>query len=284
MFGYITVDPAELKGKDFERYRAYYCGVCRDLKTAGGEKARPTLTYDMTFLAILLTALYEGEAEPKPFRCALHPLQKRTAIQNAYTAYAADMNLLLVYHNLMDDWLDDHSAPSLAAARVLRRTYLKKAAAYPRQTTAIRRYLRALHDTEAARDPSIDRAAGETGTLMAEIFVYREDVWADELRALGFYLGKFIYLMDAWDDCEKDAKSGAYNPFFTLALNPDREQEIAQILTMQAAEASRAFEHLPVLQEVDILRNILYAGIWVKYRKKRQAAAEKAQTGNPQRL
>ena len=265
MFGYIMTDRKELKGKDLDTYRAFYCGVCRDLKAAGKERARLTLTYDMVFLAVLLTGLYEAPGQTEEVFCGLHPLKKQAVIRNSYTAYAADMNLLLSYHNLEDDWLDDRNALSLAASRLLRREYLKSAAEYPRQVKAIRRYLRDLHRAEEEKNPSIDCAASLTGYLLGEIFVYQEDVWQEELRSMGLYLGRFIYLMDAWEDKERDRKSGDYNPFL-LQKEAFTEDEAFRILAEAAASAARAFEKLPILEHVDILRNIMYSGIWVRYR------------------
>ena len=265
MFGYIMTDRKELKGKDLDTYRAFYCGVCRDLKAAGKERARLTLTYDMVFLAVLLTGLYEVPGQTEEVFCGLHPLKKQAVIRNSYTAYAADMNLLLSYHNLEDDWLDDRNALSLAASRLLRKEYLKTAAEYPRQVKAIRRYLRDLHRAEEEKNPSIDCAASLTGYLLGEIFVYQEDVWQEELRSMGLYLGRFIYLMDAWEDREKDRKSGDYNPFL-LQKGAFTEDEAFRILAEAAASAARAFEKLPILEHVDILRNIMYSGIWVRYR------------------
>ena len=101
---------------------------------------------------------------------------------------------------------------------------------------------------------------------MEEIFVYQEDIWSSDLRKVGFYLGKFIYLMDAYEDLQKDRRTGNYNPFLPIMGRPDYEENALQILTMMAASASKAFEKLPVLENVDILRNILYAGIWTKYK------------------
>ena len=270
MFGYVTIDRDELKGKDLTRYRAYYCGVCHDLRGACGQLSRMTLTYDMTFLAVLLTALYEENPETENARCLLHPARKQPVIRNACTAYAADMNILLTWHNLRDDWEDEHSLPARAAARALRAAYLKTAAKYPAQTKAIRRYLKKLHDAERRKEENIEYAAGLTGEMLSEIFSYRDDVWQKDLRRVGFYLGKFIYLCDAWDDREEDGKNGCYNPFLA-ASRIYSEEEIAQILTMMAAEATRAFERLPVVEDADILRNILYSGIWVKYRNKRDS-------------
>ena len=266
MFGYITVKKEELKIKDFDRYHAYYCGICQDLKQSCGEMARMTLTYDMTFLAILLTGLYEEKDSQEKHFCILHPLHKRFCLRNRYTRYAADMNILLVYHNLMDDWQDEKKHISLGAARLLRKAYLKTAARYPRQVKAIRSYLKALHKAEEERSADIDLASGLTGKLMQEIFCCQEDIWSEELRQIGFYLGKYIYLMDAYEDLPKDRESGNYNPFLEISGCPDYEEQANRILTMMAAEASRAFERLPVLENVDILRNILYAGIWMKYR------------------
>ena len=110
---------------------------------------------------------------------------------------------------------------------------------------------------------------------MAELFVYKEDQWQENLRNLGFYLGKFIYIMDAYEDLKEDIKKGSYNPFSQV----DQEklsQEIGQILTLMMAEATKAFEMLPIVvqPEVDILRNILYAGVWCKYDKLRQKCIE----------
>ena len=269
MFGYITIDRDELKGKDLDRYRAYYCGVCHDLRKAYGQLSRMTLTYDMTFLAVLLTALYDETAGTEEVRCLLHPGRKQPVIRNACTAYAADMNILLTWHNLFDDWEDEHSRKAWAATRALRPAYLKTAAAWPEQTKAIRRYLNRLHAAERRNEPDIDLASGLTGSLMAEIFSWKKDLWSKDLRRLGFYLGKFIYLCDAWDDREQDGRNGCYNPFLA-SEHSYTEEDIAQILTMMAAEAARSFERLPVVEDAEILRNILYSGIWVKYRARKK--------------
>ncbi len=270
MFGYVTIDRDELKGKDLTRYRAYYCGVCHDLRQACGQLSRMTLTYDMTFLAVLLTALYHEGQETEDARCLLRPGRKQPVIRSECTSYAADMNILLAWHNLEDDWEDERRVSARAAARALRPAYLKTAAKYPRQVRAIRRYLKELHEAERRSEGSIDCAAGLTGRMLGEIFSFREDPWQKDLQRLGFFLGKFIYLCDAWDDREKDEKNGSYNPFLAAERQYD-EEEIAQILTMMAAEATRAFERLPVIEDAEILRNILYSGIWVRYRSKRQA-------------
>ena len=262
LFGYITINREELKVKDFEAYNHFYCGLCRDLKASCGQFGRATLTYDMTFLAILLSGLYEEVPEEEIRRCALHGGAKRLCFRNQYTAYAADMNLLLMYHNLIDDWIDERKKKSLAAARLLTPAYRRTAERYPEKVRAIRRYLKELHRTEQSGSTDIDLASGLTGTLMREIFLYRDDQWSRDLGETGFFLGKYIYLKDAYEDLEKDRSSGSYNPFLELAERPDYQEQAKEILTMMAASAARAFERLPILMYRDILRNVLYTGLW----------------------
>ncbi|MGI6007607.1 MAG: DUF5685 family protein [Ruminococcus sp.] len=265
MFGYVTVNREELKVKDMKRYQAFYCGICQELKERHGLTSRITLTYDMTFLAVLLTGLYEGQVRESSCRCAVHPLKKHPCLRNEYTAYAADMNLLLCYYNLMDNWFDEKDVASFAGARILRKEFLKVCSGYPRQNRAVKRYMKRLYRCEKEKSRDIDLGAGLTGELMGEIFVYKEDVWSDILRRLGFFLGKFIYLMDAYDDVEKDIRKGNYNPWITIKKREDFMKVSEQILTMMMSECAREFEKLPILENVDILRNVLYSGIWTKY-------------------
>lgn len=107
--------------------------------------------------------------------------------------------------------------------------------------------------------------AGLFGEIMAEIFVWKQDIWKDSLHRMGFFLGKFIYLMDAYEDIEKDAVSGNYNPFMTIKDHENFDSECQNMLMMQMAECCRAFERLPIVQDAGILRNILYSGVWAKF-------------------
>lgn len=279
MFGYVTINKEELKLKDYHKYQAYYCGVCQELKEAYGQAGRLTLTYDMTFMAVLLSGLYEEETRREEHFCAVHPVKKHACLRNEFTRYAADMNLLLAYYNLLDDWQDERRRTSYTAAKLLRKSFLQAADKYPRQTKAVKEYLKKLHECENRNSQDMDLAAGLTGRVLGELYCYRDDIWSQDLRELGFYLGKFIYLMDAYEDLEKDKKDGNYNPFKFMEGRPQFRQEAEEIMTMMAASASRAFEKLPIIENVDILRNILYIGIWTKFdavknKKQREGAKE----------
>lgn len=271
MFGYIRINRDELKGKDYDRYGRYYCGLCHALKRECGQAARATLTYDMTFLAILLTALYESDTACEEHRCFLHGGQIRECLTNPYLDYAADMNILLVYHNLMDDWIDERKWKSKIAAEALKPAYLRSAARHREKEGAIRRYLIELHRAERQNEANPDVASGLTGHLMREIFCPSLDLWSDSLGKLGFFLGKWIYLRDAYEDVDIDQQKGNYNPLLGMAKDKDFDQRVLHILTMQAAEAARNFERLPIVQDLELLRNILYSGLWIREPDKKKA-------------
>lgn len=267
MFGYVTICEPELKVKDLQKYKAYYCGLCRTLKEKYGSLGQMTLTYDMTFAIILLNSLYEGQMRASDHRCKTHPLKKRRMLQNEITEYAADMNLILAYYHMKDNWEDEKKISGLFGVHTLHKKAAEAMKKYPRQGRAIRRELKALLNCEKKGVMEIDEPAGCFGRLMEELFLYKKDVWEKPLREMGFFLGKFIYIMDAYEDLEKDKKDGNYNPLKNLAKEADFEEKCRQMLCMMIAECSAAFERLPCLEDADILRNVLYAGVWNRYHK-----------------
>ena len=265
MFGYIMVNKDELKIREWNRYHAFYCGLCHALKEVAGAKARLTVSYDMTFLAMLLDDLYDCEKEEGKQRCAVHPFGKHDYVKSAASVYAAKMNLLLCYDNLLDDWRDDHNPAAAVAAAAIRKHRMEIAKEYPRQTKAVEEYMEKLKACEERREVNLDVAAGLTGEMLAEVFCWKEDEWQKDLRGLGFYLGKFIYLMDAYEDIEKDSGKGSYNPFLLSCGTRKNEDMAEQSLNLIAAGAAECFERLPLIENIEILRNILYAGIWNKF-------------------
>lgn len=267
MFGYVTICEPELKVKDLKKYRAYYCGLCRILKEDHGFMGQMTLTYDMTFAVILLSSLYESQTETRMHRCKVHPVKKQFMFTNEITSYAAAMNVLLAYYHMEDDWNDEHKVSSLMTKSLIYRKAERISEQYPRQSGGIRKWLRELDECEKEGSTDIDRTAGCFGHLMEELFVYREDIWEKNLRRMGFFLGKFIYLMDAYEDLPEDIEKGRYNPLKQLYEQEDYEERMQQILCMMIAESTAEFERLPCLVDVDILRNILYDGVWSRYNK-----------------
>ena len=192
------------------------------------------------------------------------------------------MNMLLTYYKLLDDWDDDRDFKALIMAGLLKRRCKRAVQENPRQAKAVKTYIVENKACENANEKDFDKVAGCTGRMMAELLCYREDEWSQYLRQLGFYLGKFIYLMDAYDDLDKDEKDGSYNPMRQLMTAGYGKEQIDakayDMLMMMGTGAAAGFEKLPILENVDILRNILYSGIWGKYNervKNKSASHEK---------
>lgn len=265
MFGYIIVNQDELKIKEYHLYRSYYCGLCQVLKEKYGLAGQMTLTYDLTFLVLLLSDLYQDTPKEGMCRCIAHPFEKHTTRISRFTDYAADMNVLFSYYQCQDDWNDDKKLSRKAGALALKKHFTKISRAYPEKTAIIEKWLVKLHTYEANRSGNIDEAAGCFGQILAEIFAYYSDEWEPDLRQMGFFLGKFIYLMDAYEDLEEDSKDQNYNPLLPMWQEPDFEEQCHQILTMMLADACQSFERLPLADHVSVLRNILYSGVWSHY-------------------
>lgn len=261
MFGYVTANKPELKMREFGRYKAFYCGLCRRLGKTNGAVSRLTLSYDMTFLILLLSSLYEPEEQQERHRCLIHPGKKQWMLYNPITDYASDMNVLLSCYHFQDDWEDERSIVGLCGAKVFAGRAKKIAGQYPRQAEAIRKQLGRLAELEQKGITEPDAISRPFGELMAELFVYREDAFQDILRSFGFYLGKYIYLLDAFMDLEKDIKKGSFNPFRERADREDFEENVRQMLDGTIRQAVAEFEKLPLEQDLPVLRNILYEGV-----------------------
>ena len=269
MFGYVTASVRELSKEQKERYNAVYCGICRRIRIQSSAVARMGLSYDMAFLALLLMSLYEPEEGGGPRACHLHPVKPKPWIDNEYIRYAADMNVALAYYNFLDDWQDDGKRTAKWMADAFGKHYPEIEARYPRQCAAIEDCIRRLSELEKANCANPDEPAACFGQLMAELFVYREDMWAPDLRQTGHALGRFIYLLDAAVDYDKDKRKRKYNPYLAMGMEKDWPRwEEYLVLTMGRCTA--AFEKLPLVQDKALLDNILYSGVWVNYRGKRK--------------
>lgn len=267
MFGYVIPNQSALSPEAQSRYRSAYCGLCRRIGALHGLCGRLTLSYDLTFLNLLLCSLYEGETvcEQGCSHCPVHPLRKSAWRCAGPTDYCADLSVALHYYNAQDKWKDDHNPIALCCEKLLARPALEAAQRWPRQCDAIRSCLDRLSEYEAAGSTDLDAVSGCFGELMAELFDYRQDVWSPELRSIGTSLGKYIYLLDAWDDLERDQRHGSYNPLKDLSHSPTYEEEMREIFELLLAQCARSFERLPCVEDADLLRNILYSGVWLKY-------------------
>jgi len=280
MFGYVTPFKMEMKIKDYEKFKAYYCGLCNSIKSNYGNLPRLTLNYDMTFLAVLLDSLSEDKYNFTEFKCLMHPLKKRLMLNNnAALDYAAFCNTTLAYYKLMDDVQDNKSSKSKVFSMFLK-NYLKKSKV---EDNVVMEYtkekLLLLNTLEANyKDISLDELshvfADLTGFIVS--FYYKEATFKENLYWLGYNLGKWIYIIDAYDDLEKDMKDNSFNAINSL-LNTDNldlksfsvliKPRIDFILVSCAEQCLKYLNTLPLIKNEDILYNILELGLMEKMEK-----------------
>jgi hypothetical protein len=270
MYGYVTVNKPELKFKEFDRYRSYYCGLCSVLKEKYGINGQLSISYDMTFLILLLTGLYEPKTREWDERCAVHPFVKHKARSNYVTDYVADMNVLMTYYKCIDDWQDEKKFTRKAFSAMLSKAAKKVRLKYPDKAQRINEALKQLSDAEKRKEENIDTASSFFAEIMACMAVMHEDEWAQELYNLGYALGKFIYLCDAYEDLEADVSAGRYNVFENHVNQKDFDEMCEGILNVVMADCARAFERLPILEDAELMRNILYSGVWTRFHAAKQ--------------
>ncbi|MDD6381334.1 MAG: DUF5685 family protein [Lachnospiraceae bacterium] len=268
MFGYVIADRQQMSDEEKEEYKSYYCGLCKEMQKIAGFKGSVVLSYDVAFLYILLSGLYEPSGIVSLEKCSVHPFRKYKVVTNPIADYAASMNILLGYYNLMDDYEDERDHKKKMLADYLKKYLDQIEGKYPRQFNAVAHNIECITKAEQSHEENIDIPAGKTGQMLAEIFAMKEDEWQDDLRNMGYYIGKFVYVLDAYLDIDRDRKTGSYNPFIAKQNSDPKgfEDYIEMTLTSMMSETARSFEVLPIVQDVSILRNVLYSGVWSAFK------------------
>jgi len=275
MFGYILPEKPELKIKEYEMFRAYYCGVCKCIGKKYGQIPRMALNYDCTFLALLLSSFAGMIPEISVERCIAHPLRKRKTVKkNQIIEYASDINVILAYYNFKDKWKDEKSVLGLGGTIALKAAYRKLKRRYPQKCDMIKSYLEQLNKLEKDRCNSIDAAAEPFAKLMEEIMAFEfESISSDAMKILkwvGYNIGKWIYTLDAYDDIEKDIKNKSYNPL--LCQFDYKGEDICEFkskikakvefsLTYSLGQIANAYELADTKAKSGIVENIIYLGM-----------------------
>ena len=267
MFGYIRINKMDLTFREFDYYKGYYCGLCKYLKENHGEVSRLSLNYDITFLILILTALYKLDSDITYERCIANPLKKKMRIVNEITEYAASMNILLSYYKLEDNLYDDNGIKDKLAYELYKGKSKKAYEKYPQKAEYIKQQLGNLRELEKQESKSIDKVSNTFGNLMGEIFVYKKDEYEQNLRNIGFNLGKYIYILDAYEDLEEDNKKGRYNPFIDyIDKKEELKNKVDRLISMSLGMATKNIEQLNLEFNKSIIDNIIYSGVYLRYK------------------
>ena len=253
MFGYVKPRKRELLVKDYEFYRATYCGVCRAMKKHTGYFSNAFLTYDSAFLALLrMVYLPDEQFRTRKLRCAAHPIKPRVVlVENDALSYTAAAFAILTYHKLADD-LRDESRPTRAACRMARPVlaYRRIEREYPDLCARVREGLDRITALESERCPSADVVADVFGEVLSAVFSEGlSDEAALVTAELGRALGRFIYIADAAEDYDEDLKKKKYNPLVLMyggePLTPERRKTLHTALLLECKRIEGAVNLLP---------------------------------------
>ena len=267
MFGYVRPEKELLLMRDFSRYRSIYCGLCKAIKLRYGNLQRSVVTYDMTFLALLLLALSLEDSEMVREGCVLNPIQKKAISKNhAALDFAADASILLAYYSALDNAQDERPFVGQMQSLLLRRSGKKAGRQYPELSAKIEASLKNLNEMEKGDyDPA---AANVFGQLLSDLFATGAEIVDIPGRELlirvlpdvGFALGKWVYLMDAFDDREDDLHNKQWNPLLKFSEEDSRifaEEQLKE----NEEEVDRLLALLPYQRDGAIIGNIATIGL-----------------------
>lgn len=262
MFGYVKPKICELRVKEHDIYKAAYCGLCKAMKKRHGLLSTLTLSYDCCFLSLLLASLAQEEPCYKKCRC-LHRCVQKSAKQMIPTNeldFAADVNLVLAYHKCIDDINDERKLSKRLMALLLRGRVKRLKGQNGELCKAVESHMAELNALEREQCSEPDRVADCFARLLCAIVAMGCKVDKNTAVAVNWFcynLGRWIYLIDAADDIESDAKSGCYNPL--LLANKARD-DMAFSLYKSLSEADKALQLLKLNRFLGIIENIISLG------------------------
>ncbi len=275
MFGYVKPLYSELKVREYELYKSVYCGLCHSLGKKTGCASRLSLSYDFVFLALVRMSLSKEAGTINRHRCIAHPTKKRpVTVGSKELDICARLSSLLTYYKLIDDINDERGFKRLTSLILLpfAKKMKKKANIETLAFEIISDKICKLSQLEKAKCQSIDEAAEPFGELLSYICSYNYEENSKEARIaaqIGRHIGRFVYIIDAVDDFEKDIKSGSYNPFCIMYNNSKNDfikdiPRLRQALTMELvglSEAALLIDFDKTSDYGEILKNIIYLGL-----------------------
>ena len=265
MFGYLQIHKDELKVKEYEAYKSVYCGLCKQLGRDYGFLTRLILSYDCTFYAILLMSLKRSCTGFSDGRCKFNPLKKckfADCKDNAYSKASA-LSVISAYYKVVDD-IDDSGFFKRIALKIAKpffgRRQKKAARRFPELKNIVSEMMKNQKAAENDELVTIDKAANPTAKMISDLAALEggNDLQKRVLSEFGYQIGRWVYLIDAADDYEKDKKSGNFNPFIKADIN-DKDY-INSVLSQSLARAYDAYNLLDIIDFKPIIDNMMLYG------------------------
>ncbi len=274
MFGYVKTDLPNLYVKDVTLYKAMYCGLCKGIGASCGQRGRLVLNYDLTFLSVLLHNLLDVDIKIEAQHCIIHHITKRPVAKvDDLTKRISALNVILARYKLNDDVNDDGKGRFTRA--FLSKAYKKAKAQEPELDKIVKSCYKDLVAYEKSGGDSVDISADPFGRMMTEtVKVIAGEIADENLLNLAYSLGKWIYLIDAIDDYDKDIKRKSFNVF----VNSDNEiktkqeyieknkRELVEIFGGILGDIAERAKNLNYKFNHDLTDNVLMSGLRIQTR------------------
>lgn len=281
MFGYIYPFKLDLKIKHFNTFKSYYCSLCHEIKLNYGNIPRISINFDTTFMAILLDSFSNNHKTIEKKVCLIHPVEKKLIVKNNQSInYASHITMILTHNKIIDD-INDENNLFLKFILPISNRYIQK---LPKNLDKIKELifnnLNELKILESSdNNLSIDEFSHPFSNLIKNIFnFYAKSNNMDEnnlyhLENMGYNLGKWIYIIDAFNDIEKDFKNKSFNPILRLngikltdninilEFKNSIKDKFLSLLTYINLKCLENFKKLSITKNYDLIENILQLGM-----------------------
>ena len=272
MFGYLQPDKSELRIKEDELYKSVYCGLCRHLGRDYGFMAKMTLSYDCTVFAMLALSLENNNCKVNKASCTLNPAKKCLYCSSDSKAFelAGALSVIMAYYKMSDTISDSGLFKRIGAGTgrlLLSRSYRKASGAYPSIDAIASKMIDKQYEAEA-NCVGLDESSEATAKGVSQVCrMLSDDPSVQQiLEVFGYYVGRWVYLMDAADDLEKDIKHHNFNPFIPKYNETGKNTEETmlycnEVLNLTVSQIVLSYDLLPVDRFSPILDNVVYNGI-----------------------
>lgn len=269
MFGYLDVDKGKIEDGQRGLWQTFMCGLCMSTKNIYGNFPRTFISNDINFFNVLFHSVTQTDVELENKKCFSHPLKKRPILKTTpLTDELASANILLTYWNLFDDVQDGGSVAKKNALKLIKKAYGKARNVLPQTDEMLSEMYAELQSLEKSDCKVIDKVAHSFASLSLQFgkLVLKENS-SENIETLCYNLGKWIYLIDALDDIEKDLKSGNYNVLvscYNLKKATDIipiKDEIQFIMYSVLNRIAQSYNDLNLTKYTCILKNVLYESI-----------------------
>ena len=278
MFGYLKPYNDELKGKYVCEYKNQYCTLCYGLRTNFGLLSALFLNYECTFLYIFLSSIINNtQKENYTFRCPVNPAKRCSSEASSEALeYASFINYHLAVLKAYDGCVDSHGVKRLGYKALYwllsrNKKYFRLRAKYPAVAEKTEQLCKDLYSLETNGERDFDLCSGTMGHVLVEIvngYVIHHPAESQQpVVAFAKHLGMWIYLIDAYDDFEKDSMKGSFNPLISFSNDPDTDKANAArlrsgelMLGMMVSNLRILLKDIVLYRNHDIIENIVGFG------------------------